>query len=364
MSVMLVTGQTGGGKTALVVDMLANSEDFKGRPLFVMGIPELKLDHCTVPPVSEWTEFRVSPEDDSIHLPYFVFPEGSVIVIDEAQRVFRPRPVGSKVPPEVQAFETHRHTGVDFILLTQHPNLLDSNIRKLINRHIHIRVTALGRYSFEWTECGDPESTTSRQIAARKKYNLPRRSFDLYKSSQLHTKIERSIPLYVWMFGIALLMAAFLAAYGYKRVSDKVDGGQPVETINQAAGKITKPKSDSSSAKTPAQYIASHQPRIAGLAHTAPIYDSITTPTDAPFPVGCMISKGNCRCIDQQGNKYETTYSICIQIVQNGIFRSWSSKEQKQDVAAPPTGQMLPALQAAIRDPEGPIVRDTGSSPE
>jgi len=135
MSVVIVTGQPGSGKTALTVDMIANDPQFKGRPLFVMGIPDLKVPHITCPPVDEWTEYRTSPEDPSLDLAYFTFPENALVVIDEAQRVYRPRPTGTRVPPEVAAFETHRHLGVDFILLTQHPGLIDSNIRKLVGRH-------------------------------------------------------------------------------------------------------------------------------------------------------------------------------------------------------------------------------------
>ncbi len=36
-------------------------------------------------------------------------------MIDEAQRVFRPRPAGSKVPDYIQELETHRHKGIAWI---------------------------------------------------------------------------------------------------------------------------------------------------------------------------------------------------------------------------------------------------------
>ena len=96
MSVIVVTGQPGSGKTAHVVDMLAHDEQFIGRPVFVMGIPDLTLPVIQAPPVEQWVEYRKSPEDENLELAYFTFPENSLVVIDEAQRVYRPRAVGSR----------------------------------------------------------------------------------------------------------------------------------------------------------------------------------------------------------------------------------------------------------------------------
>jgi zona occludens toxin len=310
--------------------MLANDEQFKGRPLFVMGVPDLLLEHSPCPAVEEWTMLKQSPEDASIELPYFTFPENSVVVVDEAQRIYRPRPVGSKVPLEVQAFETHRHTGVDFILLTQHSGLIDSNIRKLIGKHVHIRITPLGRYKYEWSELGDPESPSSRQIAARNKYVLPKRSFDLYKSSQLHTKIKSKIPWFVWMFLICLVSAIGLGWYGYNRVTGKLEPkvDTTTKTSNTKHETVTAKTSDKLSTS---DYLAETVPRVAGMYHTAPRYDEVTKPIDAPWPVGCFVSHSkkvdNCRCIDQQGNKYAAPQSMCNQIVDNGIFKDWGEKQ-------------------------------------
>jgi zona occludens toxin len=44
---------------------------------------------------------------------------GAVIVYDEFQKAWPPRPNGARVPDDIQALDTHRHMGVDFILITQ-----------------------------------------------------------------------------------------------------------------------------------------------------------------------------------------------------------------------------------------------------
>lgn len=329
--IILVTGQPGGGKTAHAVDMLAHDDQFKGRPLFVMGVPDLTIEHTPCPPVGEWTVLKDSPEDENIKLPYFTFPENAVVLIDEAQRVYRPRQVGSAVPPYVAAFETHRHTGVDFVLITQHAGLIDSNIRKLVGRHIHIRVTALGRYRYEWTELGDPESASSRELAARTKYTLPKRAFSLYKSSQLHTKIKPKIPAYVYIFAIASVLAVLAGIYVWKRIGaqgEEVAARFGHDSPTTTASAISSPKSGET--LTVPEYLEAQIPRVAGLHHTAPRYDELTKPTDAPWPVGCYTVGDKCKCNDQQGNRYVTTDSLCRQIVQNGIFKDWGQRNETQ----------------------------------
>lgn len=343
--IILITGQPGAGKTALCVDLLANDPEFKRtkyedpelgeveleREIYVSGIPELKIEHKPTPPVADWCEMRPSPEDPSIHLAYFKFPPGALVVLDEAQRIYRPRPASSRVPAEVAAFETHRHTGVDFVLLTQHPGLLDSNIRKLVGRHIHIAVTPFGRYTYEWTKCVDPESKAEREIAARNKYKPPVRSFDLYKSSELHTKIKVKMPLYYYLAAAALVLLLGLVWYGYNRISGKATTtADPVAVLpsgSQAADLEAPPSSERP--QTAQEYLASIVPRVPGLYHTAPRYDDITKPTDAPWPAACILNHqaNKCRCVDQQGNHYAAPDHLCRNIVKNGIFKDWTIQQ-------------------------------------
>lgn len=332
--IILVTGQPGSGKTAYVVDWLLDQQ--KDRPLFCMGIPELKVDHQPVPPVNEWTEERESPEDPAIKLSYFKFPPSSIVIIDEAQRVFRPRPVGSPVPPWIAAFETHRHTGVDFVLISQAPNLMDSNLRRLIGKHVHIRVLPMGRRLYEWTEVGEPESKMSRDLAASRSYKLPKRVFDVYKSAELHTKIKVAIPWYYWLFGGALLLTIFFGWRSYKAISKNFAPQENGTTTPASLSDPAHPK--------PAPVldpVAAQKPRISGLLHTAPAYDTVTTAKEAPVPVACYLKNPDqpdqnqpnegksCGCLDQQSNIYKTTFEICKQIASSGFFNSWETDSQQ-----------------------------------
>lgn len=327
----LITGETGSGKTAQLVSWLM---DNKERPVFTMGIPELKVDHQPVPPVAEWTELRPSVEDPSILLPYFTFPPNSIVVIDEAQRVWRPRPVGSKPPPEIQAFETRRHVGVDFVVMTQHPSLLDSNIRRLVNRHIHIHCTFLGRYRLEWKgPARDPESKTDRAEASRTRYKPPKRAFPMYKSAEVHTKPKINRPWYLYAFPVLLLALI----WGGLHIKNKLTTPAEAPKVAAAPGSSSSGKGAGASGPiTAAQYVALYRPRIEDLPHTAPAYDEVTKPADAPVPVGCIDSKRTgCKCYTQQGTRYQTSDAMCRQIMaNNGLYRPWHKDDKPAPIAA------------------------------
>lgn len=212
--ITIITGVPGMGKTALLVQMLLKNEKASNaRPVFVMGIPDLKIEHSPAPPVDVWTEKRADKDDPELMLDYYTFPPNSYLVIDEAQRVFRPRASGSKVPPHVMALETHRHTGLDIILLTQKPSLLDKNVRDLCGRHIHIRDSILGRRLYEWPEYNDTDNKSNLEAATKRAFKPPKESFEYYKSSEMHTKQPRRFHQ-VWVY--LFLAVAFMSYMGYR----------------------------------------------------------------------------------------------------------------------------------------------------
>jgi len=343
--ITLITGTPGAGKTALAVSMLM--EEAGARPIFVSGIPELKIDHQQTPPVEEWTVETPTPEDPNYTRPTFTFPPNSIIVIDEAQNVYRPRAATSKVPPYVAAFETHRHTGVDFWLITQHPGLIDGNVRKLVGRHVHIRNTPLGRYLFEWPEAQDPESSSARQIAARRKYKLPKRAFDQYKSASLHVKHRFRIPGAVYLLGASVAFLGFAGYYMYGRYRDVVAPSPyaaPGQTPALAApGQTPSPvvpgqhpgQQQGKPILTPDEYVQLHKPRLAGLAHTAAVYDGVTAPKRVPVPAACLATSTRCRCFTQDATPYQIDDDMCRQLVAGGLFLPFDPEGQREGQGRP-----------------------------
>ena len=158
----LITGVPGSGKTLKMISDLMTRQDLKNRPLYLDGIPEV--------------DDKIIPEGESMQTWHKWAPTGAILVIDECQRVFRPRPSGSKVPDFVAELETHRHKGIDIFLLTQHPRLIDSNVRALVGHHCHIAKTNLGvRRMLEWERCADLTSSRDVSSAVKSVYTLDKK---------------------------------------------------------------------------------------------------------------------------------------------------------------------------------------------
>ncbi len=210
----LYTGAPGAGKTLkMLADHLAAADG--NRPIFVYGVEGLV-------PSDKWT-----PLDDPKE--WHKCPYGSLVLVDEAQAVFRPRRPGDPIPEYVSAAETHRHLGIDLVMTTQYPMLIDAHLRRLVSNHQHlVNVWGLkGRSSvFEWSEAqDDPKDPRARKLARRFLFKYPKAVYDLYKSAQIHTKKPR-IPMW-FKFGIPVILLIFAAAayYGYYAISHFASNG-------------------------------------------------------------------------------------------------------------------------------------------
>ncbi len=93
---------------------------------------------------------------------------GDLIAVDEAQFLAPRGAMGRKPPYWIQALEIHRHYGVDFIIITQHPQLIDTTIRNLVGLHRHVR-SVLGSpvcMVYVWDHASNPERRRSRSSQA------------------------------------------------------------------------------------------------------------------------------------------------------------------------------------------------------
>lgn len=302
----IITGTPGAGKTAYAVSQLDELiRRGSGRPVVVMGIPELRLPHEVAPPVEQWTRRVPTAEDASILEAEFVFPEGALVIIDEAQKVFRPRSPAAKVPDHVSAFEKHRHRGLDFWLITQHPNLLDSQVRRLCGKHVHLRGHWAGRELLEWPEASDPDSRPVRAAAVRRRYKLPRNAFSLYKSASLHVKQSRRVPAALYVFGVVVVVAGVLGWRVLSRVSDAI-GGRSVYSGPEAVAdrhEGVRPVSAGAVAAGPVALTpAAFAPRLVGRPESAPLYDELRKVVSMPAVVGCVASRSRCSCVTEQGS--------------------------------------------------------------
>lgn len=301
--ITLITGSPGTGKTAALVQLLG--ELGKDRALYVHGIPDLKIPHEPLPTPEDWPD---------------VVPDGSIVVIDEVQTVWRPRGPGQKVPDHVAKLETHRHRGLDFYIITQGPNLLDSNVRALIGRHIHLRdVGLLGRWWYEWPECADNCRTGWKNAPLKKRYKLPTKVFDQYKSASVHNKPKRSFPVAVVVALAAVMLTVGLAYKGYSMVAAKMSGA-PSESVPTAPASAPLPQQSRepmmTAARAPSQVPDERVdfiPRISDRPHTAPVYDDLRKVVRVPYISGALCVNGKCKCYADKEYLPEVSSKACQQ---------------------------------------------------
>lgn len=302
--ITLITGLPGNGKTLYALTWLIEKAAKEGRQVYYSGIADLK--------VPGWIEC-VDPEE------WMGIPTGSILVVDEAQRIFRPRMHGKEVPAYVAALETHRHLGVDLVFITQHPMLIESNVRRLCGQHFHV-IRKFGTHFATIHEWGATKETCdkNRDDSVRHEWRYPKANFALYKSAEAHTHKAR-IPAKVVLLCAMPFILGGLAWYAWTRLDPhKGQLVQPV-AVGSAAAVAARPVSVLSTA----DYLQAQTARVPGLAYTAPVFDQITQAQEVPYPAACVKSATRCSCYTQQATVLDVEAVLCGQIVARGFFVSW-----------------------------------------
>lgn len=329
--ITLITGVPGSGKTLYCVDQiltpLSNENDKlqkdgkPTRPIFVDGIPDLILPHELAPDPLEWPKWA---------------PEGAHIFIDEVQRIWRPEAAGRAIPDSIAQLETHRHKGLDFTIMTQHPSLIHSNVRRLVGRHIHVRRTPLGVYVYEYPECMNSPDTAYKNALTKVRWPHPKRSFGAYKSASIHQKVKFRIPKPFIILLLCLAVLSALGTYMYFRLFGEPNSplAQPsVAQVNQVTGQQIQPQPQLQP-PTPEEPDIREQfiPRIQGEPQTAPAYDHLRVVVTMPIVAACIADAERCMCYTQQMTKVDMPDSQCRERVERGAFDPYRDATQERTV--------------------------------
>lgn len=284
--ITLITGTPGAGKTLYTV--AEELPKFSGRPLFVDGIPDLLIEHQPFAGTPEtWHEWA---------------PEGAVLVVDEAQRVWRPRGSGAQVPPGVAALETHRHKGIDIVVITQHPNLIDQNVRRLVGRHIHVRRLFGWKRAlvYEWDAATDPARVST---AIKRSWAYPKKAFSQYKSASMHQARGQRIPIVLVLAVVAALAVPVAGYYAYSRTRAHIDDAEAAAAAGAppVGGKVSAGKAAAAAVvAVPDSIVEAMTPKDPQNPLSAPLYAAVAPVPVAPEVQGCIASRSRCTCYSQQ----------------------------------------------------------------
>lgn len=361
----LITGAPGTGKTAAVVSMLR--ELGKDRPLYVCNLNGLTIPHFPLADACAW---------------HTDVPDGACIVIDEVQKFWRPRGPGQKPPEWIAGLETHRHRGLDFYIITQGANLVDSNVRALVGRHVHLReLGVLGRWWYEWPECCDQHRTAWKNAPIKRRYKLPKSIFKDYKSASIHIKPKRSFP---WLLGVLAGLAVFgvwQAWQVYSSISGKLSptaaaSGAPASAATSTVSGATAAAAPSSApaAGTAAPTFIDDRvawiPRVSTRPESAPAYDAIRQVAVMPVVSGAVCKASGCVCVTQQGTDAGLTDRECRDWLAKPVFNPYTVTVQQPSAPAYPTQIEAPQQPGVVlitgagaRDPSGARAALSGGAP-
>lgn len=339
----LRTGLPGHGKTLNTIKELDQQASKENKIIYYYNVNGLKPECLN----GEWIEFDTPQQ-------WYELPPNTIIVMDEAQKVFPNRKQGSAVPVSVSSFETVRHLGHEVHLITQDPKLIDFHLRRLVGTHIHyqrlLQSSRVARWVFPYVV--NPRSTAEKKVGTSKIIKLDKKMFGAYKSASEHN-FKIKIPFILKVIPFLLIFIAYQAYSFFSRGAE----AENAELANKTASSVIEPKKDSkglldgvltstserkSKVKTTEEYLAERVPRIASIPSSAPVYDSLTEPRSYPR-LSCLVTESKsfiknnkdkiamgkkdgvtvgCSCYTQQSTVYKIDFNACLNIVENGYFDS------------------------------------------
>lgn len=350
--ITLITGGPGTGKTAWLINELIDlRKNEPERELFVHGVRNFtgmlheqifcKSQLCDICRGNEklltWEASLSTSSVDNDYTRYKYVEDwpiwkspGSLIIVDEVQRIWRPRTGGSHVPAAVSGLETHRHYGIDFWLISQGPHLFDNAIRLLVGRHVHLVAKWAGRTQYEWPEC--KQDVQSRVDAVTRPYTLPKRVYSMYSSAEVHTKQQKRKPMSFYFSIFAAIFVIVAVGFATTRFKQKINGpvagvaAAPAGDSPQSPGSFN---SDHGSVyKTAVDIQRDYTPIVPSLPWSAPVYQGLVKPVAAPRIIGCVATPDKCTCYTQQATKVDMDEGVCRLYLKERAFDPFRADKQ------------------------------------
>lgn len=313
----LRTGLPGSGKTLSMVQKLAelhkrfDSHFDEARPVFVHGITDLALPHAPMPVKN----VQVNKAGDSLSVPdWDAMPDGSLVLIDEAQSCFPPRSSASAPPDYVSWLNTHRHRGFDIWLTTQHPKLIDFSVRALVGKHVHFRRLFGGKraITYEWDSCCD--SLSAMGTAVKSYYSYPKKAFQWYKSAEIHTRQSFKVPAFVVVPIIAIIMMFYSVPRAYSLYKNGIHSEHSSPSL--AASVPSLPDTGGKALRLPPGSGKDSVSRASAVvvSNVSSIRDGI----DWSKVAGCMQMGDKVACFDDGGARVAMPDYLAVQALKNG----------------------------------------------
>lgn len=212
------------------------------------------------------------------------------------------------------------------------------------SKHYHVvRVYGSERANIhEWNKC--QEDINQRQETESTIWEYDKEAYSLYTSTEDKHRIKIEIPRKLKRIPVYLALAALGVGGGiwgtfanFKQDAPAV-ARAPAETSSGGLFGTGKPGPRGQQKQEPLtaqQWIEQRTPRIPDLPHTAPAYDAITVPTQAPVIAACVVSASQgCKCYSQQATPLTVSTDVCMQFVKGGMFQEFTNPTPSRETTA------------------------------
>lgn len=363
-AITLITGKPRIGKTAFAVELLMFDDFYKGRKIF-SNINGLLIDHHKPPEGHSWEDMHE----------WLKWKEniGSVVIYDEVQYLFPTRSSGSKMPENVAFLNIHGHYGIDMILITQSPKLLDVNLREVVNKHIHIAANKMGGLTrLEWNEVALNPTQQARN-ALSSSHKIRQEVFEYYKSAEVHTAHShvKSRWYYVIIAMLFILpcilgLVGFMGYKMYQGYKQKAGITAQAEEKKEDTGFKNPLDPESQKEMMPQSGIQGQNlkpedfvPTLAEKPESKPIYNGVRQVKTFERIAGCIDGgKTGCTCYSDQATPLkEVTKEMCKDYAHNGLpFNPYKESDHSSNQAqtAPSASDTSVGVQVASLGGQSP----------
>jgi hypothetical protein len=216
---------------------------------------------------------------------------GDTLVIDEMQFIAPRGSLGKRPPYWIEALAIHRHYGIDVVLSTQHPQLIDTFIRNLAGQHHHIRPIFGSSFCmvFTWDHASNPERT---KLGNKALWRRGPKDYRHFHSATAHLK-PAAAGRRMFYATLGMIPLWFMLQGNF---FDKFKP-QAVAAAAPAPG-----------ASSPT--LAAFAPGPGAPARPA----SGPGPTYAPDPsriAGCFATSTACQCMREDGRRFQLVVAAC-----------------------------------------------------
>ncbi|MER0172142.1 MAG: zonular occludens toxin [Nitrosomonas sp.] len=323
MSITLITGKPGSGKTVFALSGYIKPELQKGRIVYTNGIPDLKFQHIelTNEDLNRWDE-REPVEGRKGVYELTTIKEDALIVVDEAADVW-PALHLKTIPEFLQYLRKHRKHAIDFLLLTQDPHFLHPHVLLNVDRHIHLVTDWRGTYSYEWPEyCVNPIMPSNQARAVSKPYKLDKSVFSEFYSATKHLpKQKRSIPKMVYAAIFMLFAVPAMGYMSYATISSKLEN-----PIGVNLAKLDETKTEETAKQGVDSPKTGMVPVVQPATDNTPVKQSLSMlseSVDWDQVAACMSSKSHCVCYGHKAQRLNIDPNTCNAAIDYG----WMSKQ-------------------------------------